>query len=199
MLRREVTELHYIVSVDNLRSILRRGIYSYNRMETSGLKHVSVANLEVQARRERKVPGTDRTVHDYANLYFNARNAMMFVVKHGTGVESLAVLGVSPDVLDLDDVVISDTNAAVGFTRFRPYPEGLALVDRGVVFAKYWGHDDPIETIRHKQKMCAEVLVPELVEAEYIRRIHVSCRATKEKVASLTELPVEVTPYLFFE
>lgn len=67
------------------------------------------------------------------------------------------------------------------------------------MFAQYWKHDDPIETIRHKQKMCAEVLVPELVGPEHIQRIHVSAADTRAKILAFADVPVEVTPYLFFE
>jgi hypothetical protein len=199
MRRADVHELHYIVAIDNLASILKRGIYSYSRMIAEGLTHVSVANADVQARRDRKVPGTDRTVHDHACLYVNGRNPMMFTLARNGGAERLAVLGVSTDVLDIHEAVIADANAAAGFTRFFPSPEGIEQIDRAVVYAKYWTHDDPLEQVRHKQAMCAEVLVPDAIEPEHIERIHVSCEESRKRVRGLTDFPVDVTPGLFFE
>lgn len=199
MRRKDIPELHYIVSIDNLPSILHRGIYSYNKITAEGLGHVSVANVDVQVRRERKVPNTNRTVHDHACLYINGRNSMMYTVARSRGAETLAVLGVSTDVLDIHETLIADANAAAGFTRFFASPDGLAQLNRDTIYSKYWTHDDQLEQVRHKKAMCAEVLVPDVIEPEHIERIHVSCAASRTRVVAMTDIPVVVTPSMFFE
>ena len=64
--------------------------------------HVSIAMPEVQAIRAAvRVPDGSklgRPLHTYANLYFDARNPMMYVRKHEH--ESTCVLCVDPAVLD---------------------------------------------------------------------------------------------------
>src|SRR5580704_12288136 len=118
--RDEVRELHFITTVDNLGSILMRGIMCHNRARR--LAHRSVASESVQRRRRGKsVPG-GLSLHSYANLYFDARNAMMWCLQ---GEPDLVVIRVSPDVFDIPDTVITDGNAASGPTRFYPSPGGL--------------------------------------------------------------------------
>jgi hypothetical protein len=63
-----VTELHNIMPIDNVSSVLAQGIVSYERAQA--LQHASVALMAVQERRDNKlVPGGLR-LHQYANLYF---------------------------------------------------------------------------------------------------------------------------------
>ena len=108
------------------------------------------------------VPG-GRPLHEYVNLYICARNPMMFKLKGEHG--ALCILRVSTDVLDLPDVVVTDRNAASEYVRFGPAPAALSLVDRELVFARYWVHGDLIEEWRRKSIKCAEVLVPDRVDA----------------------------------
>lgn len=103
MTRDEVKELHYITHVDNVASIMRHGILPHNRAK--GLPHKSVALEEVQQRRRKQVPNA-RLLHDYVNLYFNARNPMMFRVVRGGLAKpgELVVFRVSPGVLNQECV-----------------------------------------------------------------------------------------------
>jgi hypothetical protein len=67
--------LHYITPIANVPSILQRGILCHNQVKS--LAHQSVAMPQIQQRRTKKsVPG-GRHLHDYANLYFDARNPML--------------------------------------------------------------------------------------------------------------------------
>src|SRR5438067_8740377 len=108
---------------------------------------------EIQARRARKrVPG-GRPLHEYANLYFTARNPML--IKRSDQREQLCVLGVSSAVLELPGVVISDGNASSDYVRFAASPGGLTIVDAGRTFATWWTDPDPIEYYRKKAAKCA--------------------------------------------
>jgi len=114
--------------------------------------------------------------------------------------EQICVLRVSPDVLDIRNVVITDSNAASKYVRFRSAPEGLAIVDRDRTFAEWWTHDDQIEQWRHSAQKCAEVLVPDVVPAHYIVGAYVSGNSGRERLQRLAEsLPVAQDPHLFFQ
>jgi hypothetical protein len=160
--------------------------------------HESVAMKEVQERRRVKAVPGGRPIHDYANLYFCARNPMLF--KRRDEHESLCVLRISPAVLDLPDVVVTDQNAASDYARFARAPEGLEIVDRALVFAAYWKHpEDPIADWRHASAKCAEVLVPDCVEPSYITGAYVSCGEAQAAVAALDlKWPIAVNPSFFF-
>ena len=128
MKRSDLTELHYITPIANVPSILIHGILSKNRAKK--LKPASVAMEEIQRIRENKAVPGGRALHDYANLYFCARNPMMY--KRAALHAELCVLQLSTDVLDLPNVVIADGNLASGYTAFRPSPSGLATIDHEI-------------------------------------------------------------------
>jgi len=199
--RSDVPELHYITPIDNLGSILERGILSYNLAKA--VHPVSVAAREIQARRERIiVPGTGAKLHEYANLYFNARNPMMY--KRKGQHNNLCVIRINPGVLDLDNVIIADGNAASDYTRFYPSPMGLSSLDRELIFAEWWWvSGDEIETFKRRTAICAEVLVPNKVPREMILGLYIS---TGDVLLNIVELlgesfggiDVSVNPSLFF-
>ena len=115
-------------------------------------------------------------LHQYANLYIDARNAMLF--RRQAEHLDLCVLRVSTDVLDLADVVIADRNAAADLVRFSPAPQGLALIDRELVFADWWNG-----SVEAKQVRCAEVLVPGEVPPRFLLGAYVSCEEARQRVA----------------
>ena len=196
MRRDDVAELHYIAAIENIPSILSRGILSYRR--AAMLPHRTVAMQQVQNLRAPKVVPGGRPLHEYANLYFNARNPMMF--KRQDLHRELSVLRVSPGVLDLQGAIVTDMNAARGIARFRPVDAGLAFVDREMVFAEDWRHPgDRLAYERHQGIMCAEVLVPDRVEPKFILGAYVSCRESQGTIQGMAaNLHVEVNPHLFF-
>jgi hypothetical protein len=76
MKRQKIKELHYITHIDNMLSIWKHGILCHKLAYR--LKHISVSMEEVQKKRaNKKVPG-GKPLHEYANLYFCARNPMLF-------------------------------------------------------------------------------------------------------------------------
>lgn len=142
-----------------------------------------------------------RPLHDYANLYFHARNPMMY--KRKENHKKLCVLGISDNVLDLPNVIIADCNAASDIVLFKPAPDGLEIIDKDLVYAKSWMHSNQIQTDQHKLIKCAEVLVPDMIGPEYILKAYVSCDQSHDALIPminiiLTELQVVVNSYLFF-
>ena len=136
MTRDELTELHYIIAIAHVPSVLEHGIVSHN--EAGKLEHTSVAMAEIQDIRKNVVVPNGMPLHDYVNLYVCARNPMMY--KRRGQHADLCVLRVSTDVLDLPNVVVADGNAAStlrGYARFAAAPDGLSIVDRELTFAKY--------------------------------------------------------------
>jgi len=195
MLRSRVTELHYITPIANLGSIVTHGVLSHNR--AARLPHASVASEEVQDRRaHRRVP-RGLPLHDYANLYFDARNAMMYIRKDGA--VPLAVVRLHPDILDLPGSVITDGNAASNNTLFLPSPSGLGRLDEERVYAQSWDDPDPWIKADRKRARCAELLVPNGVEPQLILGCYVDrWNRRAECLAQAPGLLVEVNAYVFF-
>ncbi|MFL5655271.1 MAG: DUF4433 domain-containing protein [Ktedonobacteraceae bacterium] len=195
MRREELDELHYITPIDNVASILEKGILSHRL--AARVPHGSVAMQEVQDRRSNKRLPNGHMLHEYANTYFNARNAMMYLRKDAHA--QLCVLRIRPAILDIDGVIVTDRNAASS-ARFSPASSGLALIDRERVFAQYWTHaGDDIESDNHKKIMCAEVLVPSRIPPRYIFGAYVSCRESQRRLNGIApQLPLALNAHLFF-
>jgi hypothetical protein len=179
--------------IANIGSVMERGILSYEG--AAKLKHHSVALQPVQDKRNQKhVPG-GLTPHQYANLYFHARNPMLF--KRKDEAQALSVLRISTQVLRLNGTVISDQNAASAYVRFL-HPSQWELLDFDDIYAMNWLHPDTITYWRKKGRKCAEVLVPHCVECRFLTGAYVVDAAAGRRLALEFDLPVEVNPVLFF-
>ncbi|HBW19827.1 MAG: DUF4433 domain-containing protein [Streptosporangiaceae bacterium] len=196
MERDEIKELHFISSIENLESILRRGILSHDK--ASKINHKSVALEDVQDRRRgKRVPNGD-LLHSYANLYFHARNPMMYYLV-SNGHDDLIVVRVSPAVLDLPDTVLTDGNCASEGTRFYPSPEGLAMLNSELVFARYWTDTNYWPIREKKRARNAEVLVPSLVPSRYISGCYVDTLDKRTRCQAFDDLPaVRIRKEIFF-
>lgn len=181
--------------IANVPSVMAHGILSYEK--AAKLPHFSVAMQVVQDRRDDvQVPGGKR-LHQYANLYFHARNPMMFVRR--SQAATLCVLRISAAVLDLPEVVLTDQNAASKWVRFLGRNQ-FDVIDFDKVFADDWRHpDDQIAYWRHKSIMCAEVLVPDRVESKFVLGAYV-CSAAAESALRMQGFAhsITVNPRLFF-
>ena len=199
MKRTKLTELHYMCHVDNLPSILANGILSHQRAQRH--RPTSIADEDVQARRSRRSVPRGQPLHTYVNLYLNARNPMLYrVTNGGRNFAHVCVLAISTNVLDLDDVVLADGNAASEATAFRSAHEGLAAIRRKRVFAQYWTHPgDPVEEAEHKRVMCAEILVPSSVNAAMIAGVYVANDEIATSIsANVANVRAIAKEYLFF-
>ncbi len=195
MRRDDLDDLHYIVPIANVPSICRLGIVSHRR--AADLTHESVAMDEIQSRRSTVVVPGGRPLHEYVNLYVCARNPMLF--KRRDQHAQLSVLRVSPQVLDLPGVVVTDANASSPYVRFAAAPGGLRIVDRQLTFAEYWTDPDTIAYFRRKSAKCAEVLVPDNVAPDLLLGAYVSCQEALARWNALeVSLPAMLNPNLFF-
>lgn len=201
MRRDQIGELFYISHVENVASILRTGILSHNRAVRVAHR---VVDLEaVQDIRSNIRVSRTRMLHDHANLYVCGRNAMMYHVVGHNPIDQACLLRVSPDVLDLEDVVVADGNAARQYqTRFWEPIAGIAALDFDQVHAEYWTqHPTAAECYEHKRIKQAEVLVPDWVDPQYIIGAYVptgGAAAAVEAALGPWGRPVVRAAYPFF-
>ncbi|MBI3351511.1 MAG: DUF4433 domain-containing protein [Nitrospirae bacterium] len=194
----DIDELYFIAPIDNVASILKKGLLSHNMMKKLAITHVSVASGDVQARRVDKVVPGGRKLHDYVNIYLNARNSMLYSLLDRQ--KEICVLRIDRKVMRLQKAIISDENAARGWAKFQPSPDGLEMIDKEELFGLSWNHPDPFEKDRLKGLMCAEVLVPEKVSAKYILGAYVSCQEAGVTLADLCpDLDVKINGQIFFQ
>lgn len=190
-----VKEFQCIMPLANLVSVLRYGILSHEG--AAKLQHQSVALQAVQDIRDGKqVPGGLK-LHQYANLYFHARNPMMF--KRKDQAAELCVLRVSTDVAKLPGVVFADCNASSKYVRFLA-PSQSRLLKFDDIFAMDWRHpDDQIRQWRHAAVKCAEVLVPHRVQPSFLIGAYVlDASVAKGLTQAGFQLPITIDSALFF-
>lgn len=193
--RERVRELHYIAPIANLASICSRGLLCHK--DSTRFAHRSVANASVQDLRARKCIPNGLRLHEYANLYFDARNPMMSALR--AKYPNLIVVRVDPAILDLPGAVITDGNAAHNDTRFFPSPVGLVELDEQHVYAEWWTDPNPFIYREKKRWRCAEVLVPSYVSPQYL----LGCYTYDEQRSGVCETTasdwqVEVKRNVFF-
>lgn len=196
MNRSDIVELHYITAIENIPSIMKYGILSHKRASRIG--HISVAMEVIQERRhDKRIPGA-RHLHEYANFYFDAHNPMLSKCRDRN--DKICVLRINKEILDIPGVIIADHNASSDYARFYPVEEGIQALDGDLVFARYWNHqEDPIETWRHKSIKCAEVLVPDKADPQYIIGVYVANETALQAVQTLNvSLPVIKKNGMFF-
>jgi hypothetical protein len=191
-----VTEFHCIMPLENIPSVLEHGILSYER--AAKLQHRSVALPEVQDKRDTKqVPGGLK-LHQYANLYFHARNPMMY--KRQNEAAKLCVLRVATVVSELEGVVFADRNAAGGdnWVLFLP-PRKWALLDFDRIYARDWRDMDRFAYYDKKRKKCAEVLVPHRVDLQFLIGAYVLDKAAADGLHALGfSLSISIDPDFSF-
>lgn len=188
-----VTELHCIMPIGNIASVMHHGILSHE--QAAKLPHHSVAMQEIQDRRDQKAVPNGLRLHQYANLYFHARNPMLFKRRN----EEVCVLTLSTMVFGLPAVVITDQNAASDYARFLS-PTQWRVLEFDDIFSLDWRHpDDEYRYYRHKSRKCAEVLVPRKVSANLITGAYSPDNATRDSLKRTGfSLPITVNPNFFF-
>lgn len=191
-----VTELHNIMPLRNLASVRLLGILSHK--EAARLPHADVSMQEVQEKRDTVTVPNGLALHEYANLYFCARNPMMY--KRQSETYNLCVLRVSSDVFTLNGVVFTDQNAASPYVRFYRVQDGIAGMNFDMIYADDWRHpNDQVAYWRHRSVKCAEVLVPNVVEPRFITGAYVYDTSVQGQVAGLWPgLPTVVNKAIFF-
>lgn len=188
-------ELYNIVHLDNVPSIIQHGILCHKLAAKH--VHTSVALEGVQQRRAIVSVPQGKKLHEYANLYINARNPMMSRIR--AKYLELCVLSISAQVLQLPDVVVSDMNAACDMCRFVSYHEALRELNFTMIYARYWTHPDKYQTDHHKHVCGAEVLVPERISYSYVTKAYVAEEIVKANLSALGfNKPIEINPDMFF-
>lgn len=171
----EIEEFHNIMPIENIPSIMINGILSYDL--ANEIEHSSVAMNVVQNRRENvKVPN-GLQLHQYANMYFHARNPMLFKRRN----DDICIIRIDKEICQLSNVVFADRNASSDYVEFLDLHQ-VALLDYNYIFAQDWRDDDQYKYFEKRSKKCAEVLIPNSVEYQYVIGIYVKNDRDKNRL-----------------
>ena len=177
----DIRGLYYITHIDNLPSILEKGILSHDMIEAEGLSYIQIYDSSIVERRARRSTPEGRSLWYYANLFFQPRNPMLYrlIRDKEIGRQNLAVLGVEHKVLQKQGVFITDGIAASSKTQFYSQPEGLEILQtqQEIIQSDSWISWNHCEECRKLEyKLMAECLVPYQVEPGDIQSFIVADR-----------------------
>jgi O-acetyl-ADP-ribose deacetylase (regulator of RNase III) len=202
MPKRIVKSLFYITHINNLPSILRYGILSHRQVEAQGIPFTPVYNPEIVANREQRLTPDRKSLWDYANVYFQPRNPMLYKVMSETDKKDVVIVGVKPQVVDVKGAFISLGNAASSLSPLLDIKTGLQFINGEywqIISNDWWKTEDGT-----KRKIMAECLVPNGIPPTDIHSIYVTSSAVAEKVRPVLNVftqPVSVIvePHMFFQ
>lgn len=194
----EVKGLFYITHKDNVPSMLRHGILSHASVLEREVSYRAIYDSEIVSNRQEKLAPDGQSLWQFANVYFQARNPMMYRVAHEKGKNDLAVIGLNSSVLSLPGVFITDGNAANTGTNFYYQREGMAALTEiwDIVNGEWWNSMDG-----SKRKIMAECLIPSNIPPEYIHSIYVANQKIADDLRltiGTSRVPVVPEPNLFF-
>lgn len=186
--------LYNIQAINNIPSIIQHGLLSHNA--AASIPHTNIAMQEVQDLRD-QVTVFERPLHDYAALYFDAQNAMLYKRKDQN--ENICIMAFHKTVLDIEGAIVSDRNAASRDAQFYTPDVGLEKIDFDEIAHKYWTGGDENETRRKKAIHCAEVLVPDCIPFNYVLGAQVySANAEKRLRDAGFKKQIIITPDFFY-
>jgi hypothetical protein len=181
---------YHITHHRNLPRIFKHGILSWTKAHAQGLTEIDISDPSVQQRRARCEPVYHRSIHDYAPLYFNPRNAMLYVRRHLQ--HELVILKVSPDVLRQHEHVFSDGNAACLNTKFSADREIVAQSDTALCASIWSAVQDG------KRRCCAEVLVFPMVKVRFITAAICSNKNLVNAIRGICPVPIVIDITVFY-
>lgn len=193
----ELNELHFIAYISNIPSIQKNGILSRNEVKRRKISFKDISEQGVQdIRANKKIPGTAKFLHDYANLYFDAHNPMLS--RRRSDNDEICVLRINRDVINVDGVIVTDQNAARECW-FMPVMEGIALLDKEDLYRVSWkDRNDSFNEYRQAGAKCAEILVPDCVKSGYIIGAYAANKTALDQLKGICQFPSQINTDLFF-
>jgi len=184
--------LYYITHVDNIVSILENGILSHSLIESEGINHQKIYNTNVVNKRSgRKVIG-EKTLWDFANVYFQPRNPMMYVVgRNIDSVDNIAIFLISKKILNNREAFIVNGNAAslsseIISSSDSKFTDVLREIRKNVD-NDWWKDEDGT-----KRKIMAECLIPNRIDPKFIEAIYTPTEKAKRYVSQKISLKFPV-------
>jgi hypothetical protein len=199
--KRRIESLYYITHIDNLPSILQLGILSHRQIEKQNVRFTPVYDAGIVASRQGRTAPDGHSLWEFANLYFQARNPMLYRVITEKDKKNIAILGVNRQVVDIPGSFVSIGNAASHLSEILPAEQGVRAITKiwDVIMNDWWHEEDG-----SKRRIMAECLVPELVPPSFIHTIYVASHQVADAVkASIRpyapNTAVIPEPHMFFQ
>lgn len=192
----KIDGLFHFTHLDHIQTIARDGLLSHNSAHKRGVVQHDISNSDVQDLRAQRYIG-DRPLHDFVPLYFNPRNAMLYQISQEFTLKDIVILRLSRNLMLQQGVWFTDGNAANTPTSSYDCLEDLDKLDWECIRAQYW-----TEYEDGKRKCMAEILVPDKISANFIKRrsnFFVQDQEAKTRIErAIPSARVTIDKYMFF-
>lgn len=192
----DITQLYYITHIDNISSMLKEGILSHKKIQERNLNYTSIYDKDiVQTRKDKQTPD-NKSLWEYANFYFNARNPMLYRVVCEKLVDKIAVIGIDPAVLQLPKSFVTTGNAASPSSEILPAQNYTKILSdlKEIIKCEWWTDEDS-----SKRKIMAECLVPDKISSDSIKAIYVASHEIADQLKGKLKNPsVQKPKFSFF-
>ncbi|RRR71280.1 MAG: DUF4433 domain-containing protein [Candidatus Viridilinea halotolerans] len=196
MKKPEITGLYYITHINNLPPILQHGILSHAAAQNHA--YTPIYDGQIVTNRQQLTAPDGRSLWDFANVYFQPRNPMLYRVMQGQK-GAIAILHLRPDLLNEPNIFVTTGNAASQSTSILAVKDGLTQLRQmwSIINSEWWKEEDG-----SKRKIMAECLVPQCIPPRFIATIYVAHHTAAEQVKALihpVNIPVVPEPHMFFQ
>lgn len=195
----KIKQLFYITHIDNVASILKHGIMSHRQIEETKIPFTRIYDAQIVSSRQNRQTPDNKSLWEYANVYLQARNPMLYRVLCEKDASEIAVIGVDRSIMTTAGSFFSAGNAASYSSDIVPIKDSANAFKevKNSLDNQWWNDVDG-----SKRKIMAECLIPTNIDPEYLRTIYVSNDANAEKVKRLAsgyKIHVIPEPQLFFD
>ena len=205
MKREDIKSLYYITHKDNVKSILQHGILSHQEIEQRKIQKKVIYDENIINIRKGKTLPNGEQLCNYANLYFQPRNPMLYRVLHHQGegsffkgIKDIVLLEIKKDIFDhQNDKFIATANAATHQAEFfSNIDQGLRKTNKMITDNGVWWND----LTDGKSKIMAELLVKEKIPSEYIMSIYTADEEVQKELQhfNLEKINVVLDKVKFF-
>ncbi|WP_375510207.1 DUF4433 domain-containing protein [uncultured Nostoc sp.] len=118
--KKTIDTLYYITHINNVPSILKKGVLSHAIVEQENTQRTPVYDQQIVANRSNKNTPDGKSLWEYANFYFQPRNPMLYRVINENKDNGIVVLSIQPSILNRKDAFITTGNAASHLSQILP-------------------------------------------------------------------------------
>ena len=123
-----ISGLYYITHIDNLISIIKKGILSHARVEKDGIPYTPIYDRHILEARKDKLAPDGNSLWNFANLFFNPRNPMPYRVLREKPAKDIVVVMVHPAIVNKNEIFITTGNARAWQSEILTRDEGLLKI-----------------------------------------------------------------------
>ena len=188
--------LFHMTHINNLESILEKGIFSHNKAPAD---YFDISDPNVNSRRKRDERIHKKSLHDYTVLYFNSRNAMLYRIQHKYKGD-IVLIEISKRVCLSNYTIFTEGNAASEKSKIVYCPSDVKKFDWTNIRSRNWVMDG-VENTKKKQLMQSECLVYNHIDINDLISIHIKGQISsklKTILANVNHPGIHTNSDLFF-